>query len=539
MSIAVLLAAMPAAAGERLALVIGNGDYDHAAPLAHVQSDMAVMADTLRSLDFDVETLTDLDRAAMQATIEAFGRRIDQAGKETIGLMFYAGHGFQLDGSNYLLPVDAEIRDAAKVGEAAIDLDLALAEIAFAANDHKLVILDVPADQSVGRDLGAKPGLAAIDAPMGTLVAFNVQPGIELESTPYEGLYPLALASVMAKPGFTVEQVFQEVRLDVVEATDGVQIPWEASALTSPVYLAGPPAEQRTRSVMIGGDRGRAFAGVDPRTVDLVFWTSIKDSEDPSDFAEYLNDFPDGVFRALAQRRLESLEDSGAAAIEDDDEAAPRVETIDERLITQRRANVRAEPSSSGVIVATLEPNQTVEVTGEVVASDWFRVSLGAEIEAYIWAPLLGTTPPPADLEVGLLATLPPSKSTLLGQWHGEYQCQWDSIGFTLDIADPPTGAAEAIDAVFSFYPLPGTPSHPAGSFAMSGDYDPEDGTIILKSGDWIDRPLGLQRHDLAGRAQIGGAAIAGRIETPGCSEFHLARDSRGGQPTAQTLSAQ
>ncbi|MDH3660904.1 MAG: caspase family protein [Alphaproteobacteria bacterium] len=537
--IAAQLVALPAYAAERIALVIGNGGYAHVSPLGHVGSDTAVMADTLRSLDFDVEALNDLDRPAMQDQIEAFGHRIDQAGKETIGLLFYAGHGFQLEGSNYLLPVDAEITDFSDVDEATINLDLTLAEIAFATNDHKLVILDVPAEQAIGVDIGASPGLAAIDAPVGTLVAFGALPSLSDQSPPHRGLYPLALANALAKPGLMVEQVFQEVRLNVVEATDGMQIPWESSSLVSPVYLAGPPAPDDEPSIAKYEENGvTEFAGIDPRTVDLVFWTTIKESNDPADFVDYLNSFPEGVFRSLAERQLEDLADVDVASLADRDRA-PRIEERSERLITQKRANVRAEPSSSGVIVATIEPNQTIEVTGKVLASDWLRVSLGAEIEAFIWEPLLGTSPPASNQHHGLAATLPPSRSALLGQWHGEYQCQWDTIGFTLDITDKQAEAADHIDAVFSFFALPGTPSLPSGSFTMSGDYDPEDGTIILKSQDWIDRPHGLQRHDLAGRAEIGGELISGRIETPGCSDFRLARGSVSGQATVQSLTTQ
>ena len=166
-------------------------------------------------------------------------------------------------------------------------------------------------------------------------------------------------------------------------------------------------------------------------------------------------------------------------------------------------------------------------------------VSLGTDIEAYIWEPLLGSSPPSSDLGVGLAATLPPSKSALFGRWHGEYQCQWDTIGFTLDITDELAASEDGIGAVFSFYSLPGTPSLPSGSFTMAGDYYPEDGTIILRGGEWIDRPHGLQRHDLAGRAEIGGGIISGRIETPGCSDFQLARANGKGQSTVQSISTQ
>ena len=328
------------------------------------------------------------------------------------------------------------------------------------------------------------------------------------------------------------------MRLNVVEATDGVQMPWESSSLASPIYLAGLPVADDGASAPKSEDSAVKLAGIDRRTVDLVFWTSIKDSADPSDFADYLNSFPQGVFRNLAERRLEGLADDDAASLVDQ-KSPILIEALDERLITQRRANVRAEPSSNGVIVATLEPNQTVQVTGGVVESDWLRVSLGADIEAFLWEPLLATSPPSSDLGIGLAATLPPSRSALLGRWHGEYQCQWDTIGFTLDITDEVAANADDIDAVFSFFPLSGTPSMPPGSFAMSGDYDPEDGTIILKGGEWIDRPHGLQRHDLAGRAEVGGGIISGRIETPGCSDFQLARGDGRGRSTVQYKSTQ
>jgi hypothetical protein len=182
------------------------------------------------------------------------------------------------------------------------------------------------------------------------------------------------------------------------------------------------------------------------------------------------------------------------------------------------------------VIVAMLEPNETVDVTGDIADSDWLRVRLDNGIEAYLWGPSLGETAPPHGIQIANGAILPPSKEALLGQWRGEYQCQWDTIGFTLNITDLGTSTDDAddengLDAVFSFFPLPETPGLAPGSFAMTGDYDPRDGTIIMKSGDWIEEPSGLPRHDLSGRAEIGGGAISGRIETSGCSDFYLARD--------------
>ena len=520
-------------AGDRIALVIGNGDYTYAEPLDQAKSDMAMMADTLRSLDFDVEALSDLGQSAMQDHIEAFAERIDMAGDDTIGLLFYAGHGFQLEGSNYLLPVDAEIRGLGDVEASAINLDLTLAEIAFANIDHKLVILDVPDQPSIPEDFGARPGFAVLDAPVGTLVAFGTLPGVGQDRLRYQGLYPLALANVMAKPGLMVEEVFQEVRLNVAEATDGLQVPWESSSLTSPLYLAGLPEAKKKQ---VAGESVIRPASMDNRTVDLLSWSGIKDSVDPSAFSDYLDRFPEGVFRTLASRRLERLSGENAASLVHQHRALT-IETTERRLITQRRSSVRASPSSSGVIVAMLEPNEIVEVTGEVVDSEWFRVRLDNGIEAYLWGPSLGDKSPPQGVQVANGSILPPSKDALLGQWRGEYQCQWDTIGFTLDITELDTNVDQAedqngLDAVFSFFPLPDMPALLPGSFAMTGDYDPRDGTIILKSGDWIEEPSGLPRHDLSGRAEIGGGAISGRIETLGCSDFYLARDDAWNRST-------
>jgi len=331
--IASQLLAAPAIASERIALVIGNGGYTHLAPLDHVQSDIAVMADTLRSLDFDVEAVNDLDRPAMEDRIADFGARIDQAGKETIGLLFYAGHGFALEGSNYLLPIDAAITDVGDVDKAAINLDLTLAEIAFATNDHKLVILDVPAKSGVAERIGISPGLVAIDAPVGTLVAYGALPSTDDREPRHRGLYPLALASALAKPGLMVEQVFQEARLNVAEATDGVQIPWESSSLNSPVYLAGPPQEVDDPAIDDGAVlRATPIVSLDPRTVDLVFWTGVKDSDDPADFADYLESFPNGVFRSLAERRLEALSDV-APSDPSSTKLAYSVDDLDEAMI--------------------------------------------------------------------------------------------------------------------------------------------------------------------------------------------------------------
>lgn len=524
-----------ASASDRIALVIGNGGYAHLDRLDHVIGDVSVMADTLRHLNFDVDVRTDLDQRSMQAHLDAFEQRIDLAGGDALGLLFYAGHGVQHDGSNYLLPVDARIENADDVDLATINLDRALARIAGATDDQKLIILDVPSEEIIDRVSGVSPGLGAIDAPAGTLVAYGAMPGISNdEQPPYQGLYPLALANALAKPGLLIEQVFQNVRLNVAEATGGLQIPWESSALEKPVYLSDTPKQDQSGA---NGITLANFDDVDLRTVDLVSWIKIKDSTDPVDFQNYLDDFPGGIFRQQADQqsqRLAKLGTTRSIRMSKDRE----VDELHAPLFTQRRAHVRAEPSDSGVIIDTIETRQKIQVTGLDADQKWYQTRLSGHVEAFIRASLLGPAPSSSALDT-LDAGLPPSKRALLGAWSGEYQCQWDTIGFNLNIVDDQDGEAEKIKAIFSFFPLPGAPSFPAGSFSMTGEYDADDGTLLLQGDDWIEQPLGFERHDIAGHAEIGGASIIGRVETPGCSDFVLSRDGDQDLSTTQSVSTQ
>jgi len=522
LAVTALLPLQAKAASERIALIIGNAGYEHVVALDHARDDVLVMADTLRHLDFEVQVAIDQNRQSMQQSLLEFGERIDRAGNQAVGLLFYAGHGFQHDGSNYLMPIDARVEQADDIDRATINLDLALAEIAFATNEHKLIILDVPVDNDLDQHFGVSPGLGKIDAPVGTLVAYGAMGTLSDDAKPlHQGLYPLALANALSKPGLLAERALQEVRLSVAEATGGIQIPWESSALASPLYLNGKPEQPNVEREL---HDEITFADIDPRSVDLTAWIAAKESQDPRRFERYLGAFPNGIFKQQAERQSESHALRGATRsiqLASSAKAEDRYET----LFTQRRVHVKAEPSSDGLIIETIEPGRKIQVVSKVNAGDdWYRLPLADDVDAFIWAAHLGPSPAP-DHPDDLAATLPPTKRALLGRWQGEYQCQWDTIGFILDVVDDPEGDDGAIKAMFSFFPLPDAPSFPAGSFRMTGDYMADDGTLLLKGEDWIESPRGFELHDLAGRAEIGGTMIAGRIETAGCTDFVLSRD--------------
>ncbi len=517
-------ASLPAAwAEQRVALVIGNGAYQSLNRLDNPVNDMRAVADSLRQAGFAVTTADDLTRDAMLGSIKQFGQRLKAAGPDTVGLFFYAGHGFQVEGTNYLLPVDARLAsvtdvaiDRAELGEV-VGLEWLLQELRQAGNRLNFVVLDACRNALKTRSLPrSNQGLAEVDAPTGTLVAYATAPGeVAVDGVERNSPYSSALAATLKQPGLVAEEVFREVRNRVLSATDNQQVPWESSSLTGAFYFkpaTGRPAPEPTV--------------VDERALDLALWNSIKDQGDPALLEDYLARFPDGAFAAVARRQL-----AGEATPPAQPRSSYEIIATEQPMQAQQAANVRAEPSSAAGRIGALAAGEMVTVTGQVQGLDWLQVELPDGRLGFVAGGLLGPVaeagaPPPA-LAAGQLAALSPAAgpprdaAALAGRWRGEYRCQQDLIGFTLDV----TGAeGQQLAAVFEFFPLPGSPSFPRGKFEMAGSYHGEDGSLELESQRWLKRPLGLQLHDLAGQVDPGGRQIDGQILTTGCNEFVLHR---------------
>jgi Caspase domain len=216
-------------AERRIALLIGNGDYP-AAPLRNPANDARSMAQALGDIGFDVMFLENVDQRQMRRAIIQFGDRIREGG---IGLFFYAGHGMQVGGRNYMIPVDADVKSEAEVEADAVDVATVLARMETARNKLNIVILDACRDNPfVRRFRSTAKGLASIDAPVGTLIAYATAPGsVALDGTGANSFYTGALVEAIKTPGLRVEEVFKRVRQTVRVKTQGKQIPWEASSL--------------------------------------------------------------------------------------------------------------------------------------------------------------------------------------------------------------------------------------------------------------------------------------------------------------------
>lgn len=222
----------------RTALVIGNGAYSDAM-LKNPPNDAADMAAALRSLGFEVMSYTDLDQAAMKRAIRDFGAKLRSKGGT--GLFYYAGHGVQVKGINYLIPVRSSVNTEEEVEYEAVEAGLVLAQMESARNDINIVILDACRNNPFARSYrSSDKGLASINAPSGTLIAYSTAPGsVASDGTGRNGIYTQELLKKMRTPGLGIEEVFKQVRISVRAATAEKQTPWESSSLTGEFYFAG------------------------------------------------------------------------------------------------------------------------------------------------------------------------------------------------------------------------------------------------------------------------------------------------------------
>ena len=276
-----------AAAERRVALIIGNSAYTEA-PLRNPVNDARAMARVLRDLNFDVTLLENADRVSMQRASLDFGRKLKD---DVVGLFYFAGHGMQVRGVNYLIPISAQIVSEEEVEVEAMDVNYILARMAAAKNQFNIVILDACRNNPFERAFrSATSGLAAISAPRGTLIAYATAPGsVAADGQGANGLYTGELVTALATPNLPLEQTFKHARAQVVSKSGGKQTPWESSSVIGDFVF-------RPQTVAPALD-----------TADAALWNAIKDSSEPADYRAYLEAHPQGVYAALARKRIEVL----------------------------------------------------------------------------------------------------------------------------------------------------------------------------------------------------------------------------------------
>lgn len=278
------------------ALLIGNAAYAMA-PLDNPVNDANDFAKTLRDIGFDTRVMTDQNQEAMLQAIRDFGARLKN--NDGIGLFFFAGHGVQVDGENYLLPVGVPIRNEDEVKKNAVPANLVLRYMEDAKNRVNVVVLDACRNNPFIKTRSLKSrGLAPMDAPSGSLIAFSTAPGTEaLDGNDRNGLYTKHLMANVKVPGLTVEQVFKRTREAVELESERIagrrQSPREESSLKGADMYFVPPVANK--------------GGIDEAAIELAYWNSIANSENPADFESYLVQYPNGKFADLARNRQQML----------------------------------------------------------------------------------------------------------------------------------------------------------------------------------------------------------------------------------------
>ena len=316
--ICMALTATAAQADRRVAFVVGNGAYKNVAALPNPSIDAKAVAGALRNVGFEVVEGTNLTRDKMTERLLDFGKKAQGA---DIAVFFYAGHGIAISGTNYLLPIDADIKSEmdVKLG-AAINIDLTLDQTMGDAK-VKLVFLDACRDNpfaakikanSATRSVSVQTGLAEMKSGEGTLIAFATGPGQTALDGTEGGNSPFtrALLANITKPGVEIQQAMTQVRAQVNEETNKGQLPWGHTNLIGAVYLNGAPAPGAAAAA---GPAQQQVALAPNAEVEVEFWRSIKDSNKAEEFRAYLTNYPNGQFRSLAQSRVASLEQGGGS----------------------------------------------------------------------------------------------------------------------------------------------------------------------------------------------------------------------------------
>ena len=326
-----VLMATPGLAQQRVALVIGNASYAHAPRLANPLNDAADVGAALARLGFAVTKLENTDHAALRQGLLAFTRAASAA---EVAVVFYAGHGIEVDQRNFLVPVDAKLSSDQDVEFETVPLALVMRSVGRASG-LRLVILDACRDnpfaasmQRSGATRAIGRGLARVEPTGETLVAYAAKEGtVASDGDDRNSPYSQALLAHLEEPGLEVGLLFRKVRDAVLASTGGRQEPFVYGSLSSRgVYLtARAEAVPRPSAPVppVGDGSASERLTAEALAAERVFWESVKDSEDPADLQAYLDRYPGGAYEVLARNRLRRLAGAAASPLSSPSPAVP------------------------------------------------------------------------------------------------------------------------------------------------------------------------------------------------------------------------
>jgi uncharacterized caspase-like protein len=334
-AITVLVLNAPAAAERRVALVIGNSAYVNAPALRNPRNDAQAMAAVLGELGFEVITGLDLSRPQIEATVHQFAHALK--GAET-SVLYYAGHGFQLNGINYLVPVDAKLREESDVDFQALPLDTVL-KLMERQTPTRLVFLDAcrdnPFAKQLARSMGTRAvamarGLARVNAGSGTFIALATGPdSVASDGQGEHSPFTKALLDNIKTPGLDIALLMRKVKREVQAATGKQQVPWEESSLTADFYFnPAPAAAHRAGSAAPAPDIAQGLAAIQQEleaikkrgalqttpSSDEAYraWLAVEHTDSVAVLQAYIERFPASTYVAFARARLKELQSTAA-----------------------------------------------------------------------------------------------------------------------------------------------------------------------------------------------------------------------------------
>jgi hypothetical protein len=315
--LALVLAGPIAAAEKRVALVIGVGGYQSAPQLGNPLNDAADVAAGLAAARFELVEAYDPTYAQLQTAIRDFGRKLEGA---DVGLVYYAGHGVQIDGRNYLLPVDATLADEAAAARERVDVAQILA-LLNADRRVSLLFLDACRDNPLAASLARRAGAARsaavsqglaqlIATAPDTYIAYSTQPGaVAADGVGRNSPFTAALLRHFDAPGLDIQELMRRVRTSVIDATGGVQVPFENTSMTQGFQFFALPPGKSTPSMEAWVPPRRDPS---PKQIDIAMWNDVKGGS-IEEIESYLKTFPTGVFAETAKARIAALRRAATA----------------------------------------------------------------------------------------------------------------------------------------------------------------------------------------------------------------------------------
>lgn len=307
---------------KRVALVIGNGEYSYAKSLKNPVNDAKDISEKLKSLGFEVISGTNLNMRQIETLISEFGTRLIQTGG--VGLFFYAGHGLQYRGDNYLIPVDADILAEDDIKYEAVNVGRVLAKLETAKNNLNIIILDACRDNpfaskwSSSRALGESDGLAKMSAPTGTMLIYATQPGnVANDGEGRNGLFTGAFLKRIDEPNVELDRLIKNVANDVADKSNKKQTPWKEGIILGDFYFVKQEAKTSVQATINGlpvtpqTNPASNVSSVSPTSNvgqrEDNAWNVVRNSSNADDFKFFLEEFPDGTHSLQAKRKIEQF----------------------------------------------------------------------------------------------------------------------------------------------------------------------------------------------------------------------------------------